>query len=95
MLVSQCLQQTHCVLVLRLNKAQMLGGPCLHLHGALQPQLRLLQAVALPLPLHSIIIQMLVKKLVPLKFLAAALEIVMAGVLLSTAKAYPTLNGTS
>jgi hypothetical protein len=38
---------------------------------------------------------MLVKKLVPFKFLAAALEIVMAGVLLSTGQAYPTLNGTS
>lgn len=38
---------------------------------------------------------MLVKKLVPLKFLAGALEIVMSGVLLSTSQVYPTINGTS
>jgi hypothetical protein len=38
---------------------------------------------------------MLVKKIVPFKFLGAALEIVMAGVLLSTSSIYPTLNGTS
>jgi hypothetical protein len=38
---------------------------------------------------------MLVKKLVPFKFLASALEIAMAGVLLSTASAYPSLNGTT
>ena len=38
---------------------------------------------------------MLVKKLVPFKFLTAALEIAIAGVLLSTNQIYPTLNGTS
>jgi hypothetical protein len=38
---------------------------------------------------------MLAKKLVPFKFLAAILEIVIAGVLLSTAQVYPTLNGTT
>ncbi len=38
---------------------------------------------------------MLVKKLIPFKFLAAILEIVLAGVLLSTSQIYPTLNGTN
>lgn len=38
---------------------------------------------------------MLVKKLVPFKFLTAMLEIVVAGVLLSTSQAYPTLSNTS
>lgn len=38
---------------------------------------------------------MLVKRLVPFKFLTAILEIVIAGVLLSTSQAYPTLNNTS
>jgi hypothetical protein len=38
---------------------------------------------------------MLVKKLVPFKFLSGVLEIAIAGVLLSTNKVYPTLNGTS
>lgn len=38
---------------------------------------------------------MLVKKLVPFKFLAGVLEIVLAGVLLSTSKIYPTLNNTT
>lgn len=38
---------------------------------------------------------MLVKKLIPAKFLAGTLEIVMAAVLLATASVYPTLNNTS
>lgn len=38
---------------------------------------------------------MIVKKLVPFKFLAAVLEVVVTGVLLSTSQIYPTLNGTS
>jgi hypothetical protein len=38
---------------------------------------------------------MLVKKLLPFKFLTAVLETVMAGVLLATSQAYPTLNNTS
>ena len=38
---------------------------------------------------------MLVKKLVPFKFLTAVLEIVVAGVLLSTSSIYPTVTGTS
>lgn len=38
---------------------------------------------------------MLVKRLVPFKFLTAILEIVIAGVLLSTSQVYPTLNNTS
>ena len=38
---------------------------------------------------------MLVKKLVPFKFLTGVLEIVIAGVLLSTSQIYPTLNGTT
>jgi len=38
---------------------------------------------------------MLVKKLIPFKFLAAMLEVVVVGVLLATAQVYPTSNGTS
>ena len=38
---------------------------------------------------------MLVKKLVPFKFLTAILEIVVSGVLLSTNSIYPTITGTS
>ena len=38
---------------------------------------------------------MLVKKLIPFKFLTAMLEIVVVSVLLSTSEVYPTKNGTS
>jgi hypothetical protein len=38
---------------------------------------------------------MLVKKLVPFKFLTAMLEIVVAGVLLSTRQIYSTISGIS
>jgi hypothetical protein len=38
---------------------------------------------------------MLVKRLLPFKFLTGVLMIVMAGVLLATSQAYPSLNGTS
>lgn len=38
---------------------------------------------------------MLVKRLVPFKFLTAILEIAVAGVLVSTKSIYPTINGTT
>lgn len=38
---------------------------------------------------------MLVKKLIPFKFLVGMLEIVVVGVLLATSQIYPTSNGTS